>query len=103
MANELTVDIGDRIESTVLFTNAAGTATDPDTVTFKLSLPNDLTETDYGIADAEVSNPTVGTWIFSYVPQVAGRFVVRCVGSGTVDAAEERAFRVKRSEFTTPI
>ena len=103
MANQLTVDIGDRVESTVLFTNAAGTATDPDAVTFKLALPDSLTETDYTIADAEVSNPTVGTWVFSYIPTAAGRYVVRCVGVGTVDAAEERSFRVKRSEFTTPI
>lgn len=103
MANALTVDIGDRIEGTMTFENAAGAATDPDTVTFKLAVPVSLTETDYGIADAEVSNPTTGTWVFSYIPTVAGRYVLRCVGVGTVDAAQERVFYVKRSEFTTPI
>jgi hypothetical protein len=101
MSNALTVDLGNRVESTVSFTNAAGTATDPDLVTFQLAEP-DGTETDFVLADGEVSNPAVGTWVFSYVPTVAGRYVVRCAGVGTVDAAQEKVFVVLESEFTTP-
>jgi hypothetical protein len=101
MANQVTVHQGTRIQMTVLTTNAAGTATDPDSATFQLQEP-DGTETTYTVSDGEVANTATGTWVFSYVTQAAGEHTVRFVGSGTVDVADERSFEVLPSVFTSP-
>lgn len=104
MSNQLTVNIGDRVESTVDFTSSAGVLTDPAAVEFKLAEP-DGTETTYTIADAEVSNPSVGRWVFSIVITAAmgaGTYAVRVVGAGGIDSAEESEFTVRPSVFSDP-
>lgn len=94
------------MEATRTFATTAGTAGDPDTVTFQLAEP-DGTETDFTIADGEVSNPAVGTWRFTYVPQASGRYTIGCIGVSVpvsgFDGASETEFVVLESEFTDPL
>jgi hypothetical protein len=102
--NQLTINIGDRMEANTDFQDAAGDAADPDAVEYKLAEP-DGTETTYTIADAEVSNPSVGRWVFSIVITDAmgpGTYGLRVVGSGGVDSAEESEFEVRPSLFSDP-
>ena len=101
MSNALTIDIGDPLQGEALFQNSSGVAADPTLVTFQLATPDGV-ETDYVLADAEVSNPSVGTWRFDYVALAAGRHVLRVAGVGGAPGAEERAFIVRETEFTTP-
>ena len=97
MAN--TYDIGDLVRCTGTFTNAAGNAIDPTTVTFKVRDPP-LNETEYVYGDdAEVVKDGVGVYHVDVSVDESGRWRYRWESTGTGQAAGEAEFSVRRSGF----
>lgn len=89
-----TFDIGDRVRLIGKFTNLAGTATDPTSVTCKVRDPSGKI-TSYSDAVKDV----VGTWYKEIDIEEAGKWTFRFEGTGAVKAAEEMFFKVERSLF----
>ncbi|MCH8196451.1 MAG: hypothetical protein IH904_00070 [Proteobacteria bacterium] len=92
-----TFDIGDAVEITGKFTDLAGAAADPDTITVKVREPDGTltTKTD---ADPEVTSSTVGTWVYNFTITQAGRHAVRWEGTGTVTAAGPSEFYARAKD-----
>ena len=89
-----------RVSTTSVFTNAAGTATDPDTVTFKVWQHGALasaTSYVYG-TDPEVTKAGTGDYYVDipipYALTSRGLWKVEVRGEGTVDAVEQTEFNV---------
>ena len=95
-------DIGDRIESTGTFRNAAKVLTNPTTARFKIRKP-DGTETtlQFGV-DGDVTNPSTGVFKCPVTFDAAGSWYLRWVGTGAIVAAVEDEVVVEVSQFTTP-
>lgn len=98
-------ELGQSVRLTASFANAAGTATDPTTVTFQHGLrvvnpPPDPTATSavFGVDGAVVKDST-GRFHYDFTPATAGVYTTRVVGTGTVAAASVGAFRVKPNPF----
>lgn len=92
--------IGDSAEPTCRF-SVAGVLTDPTTVTLKVRDPAG-TETTYTLAGATVTKASTGVYYRDVALSVAGRWVFRWLGTGTVPAAVESALDVAPSLLTTP-
>lgn len=90
--------IGDtlRIQTTTPFATAAGTATDPTTVTLTLREP-DGTETSWTYAAAELTKAAAGDFYRDVTVDQAGTHYWRFVGTGTVASADEGFFVVQSS------
>jgi hypothetical protein len=91
-------DIGDMIRLSGSFTNSAGTATDPTTVTLKVKDPSGNIDT-YTYALSEVTKDSTGAYHKDITIDEAGQWYYRFVGTGTVAAAEEGEFEVRDSQF----
>lgn len=92
-------DIGDKVRLTATFTNLAGTATDPSTVTFRMKLPGGTTTTyTYG-STAELVKSSTGVYYVDWTFSVAGSHYYRFAGTGTVAAADEGVLTPRRSQF----
>lgn len=92
--------VGTEIRLTAEFKDSAGTAIDPDTVTFKTFSPS-RTEASfvYG-TDSEVQKASTGNYTADIVPDEAGRWFVRweTTGTGKVITLEDN-FIVRKSVF----
>lgn len=91
-------DIGDVARLSSAFTNAAGAAADPTTVTVKVRPPSGeiITRT---YAASEVVKDSTGNYHFDYTILEEGVHYYKYYGTGSVIAAEESSFEVQTSEF----
>lgn len=83
--------VGSTVRITGTFTNAAGVATNPTTTTITVEKP-DGTDTAY--TGGQLTNPATGTLYVDIVPDAAGRWDYRIVGTGAVAAVWQGAFVV---------
>lgn len=92
-------DIGDTVELAGDFTDLDGTPADPDAVTLSIKAPDGtVTEIEQG----DLSSGDTGSWTYLYSPDQAGLYWYRFQGVGSVEAAEEKVFRVRRRHVPAP-
>jgi hypothetical protein len=102
----LAFDVGDLIEIRSYesagdgFKDAAGTLTDPTTVTLKIEKPSG-TETTYTYAAVQITRDSAGRFYKQITPAAGehGVWHYRWIGTGAVTAATEGAFFVRESRF----
>lgn len=88
---------GQSITLSVAFTDAAGAAANPTTVTCVVEEP-DGTETTY--TTPTITNPSTGTFRLAYVPDQSGNHTYRWTGTtGSSVAVDEEQFHVLGSVF----
>lgn len=93
-------DWGDLARFSVSFTDAAGTPTDPTTVTIRLLHPDGATETTYAYGtDAALVRDDVGAYHADYLIDAVGYWGWRWEGTGAVQAAVEGRLLVPESPF----
>lgn len=97
--------LGTRITARARFAPAGADVTDdaaledPDLVTFTVERP-DTTEITYTSGDLEVEHPATGQFDLSLLPNQAGTWWVRAVGSGSgPNVAVEQSFIVAESSL----
>lgn len=90
-------DKGDLIAIEGRFTNAAGVATDPTTVTCHVKSPAGTTTHVYG-ASAIVKDST-GVYHLDVSLTVSGQWWYRWEGTGAVEQSDEASFIVEASAF----
>lgn len=93
-------DIGDQVRLTVAFTDEYGAGVDPTVIICKTVDPDGhVTDWSYGVDEALTRTDT-GAYALDFVIDQAGRWAYRWESSGTVTAAAEGQFNVRRSNFT---
>ena len=92
---------GNLVTLTANFTNQAGVATDPTTITLRVTDPLGV-ETDYTYALAQITKLSVGQYSMALAVLTAGYWNYRWEGTGTVYAAQETRFLVSASAFPNP-
>ena len=96
MAN--TYHKGDLVRCTGTFTNAAGTATDPDVVKASIRSPSTTTTYTYG-TDAELVKSATGIYYVDVSASASGVWWYRFFSTGTGQGAGETHFVVDESKF----
>lgn len=92
-----TFDIGDLVRVTAAFTDIAGVAADPTTVTLEVKNPAGARAVYTSATSPAVVNSAVGSYYCDVPVALAGRWSYRWVGSGAVIAAAEGEFEVSLS------
>lgn len=88
---------GQSVKLTCAFTDAAGAAANPTTVTCRVEEP-DGTETTY--STPVITNPSTGTFQLILVPDQSGQHTYRWTGTtGSAVAVDEDQFSVLLSAF----
>ena len=87
--------VGNKIRLTCSFTNLAGTATDPTTVTFKIREPDGTITTYIYGTDAEVVKSSTGVFYVEWILAQGGLTLYAFIGTGTVTARYEGSFFVE--------
>lgn len=91
-------DTGDQVRIEVRFTDDDGQPADPTVVKLFYAGPGTETELTYdGVST--IVREGVGSYYVDIVPQMPGTWRYRWQGSGTVTAAGEERFEVRRSMF----
>jgi hypothetical protein len=93
-------DLGDAPRAIVQFRNFAGTLADPTTITAKILKGDGVALTKLFGTDVEVVKESTGIYHIDIVTDVHGVWTIRWEGTGTVKAAIEQRFNVKRSDFS---
>lgn len=92
-------DVGDLVPLRAAFTNAAGAATNPATVTFRVARPNGtVTSYVYG-TDAALVRESPGNYLVEVLADEAGYWQYRFEGTGAVAQSEDGLFVVDPSVF----
>lgn len=92
-------DIGDRRKLSATITDEDGALIDPDTLIFKIKLPDGTVTTyTYG-TDVELVRDSIGVFHVYWDVETAGGYWWRFAASGNVGAAEEAYFSVQSSRF----
>jgi hypothetical protein len=91
-------DVGDGVEVRSAFTNLAGAATDPTTITLKVRKP-DATISTYTYAAAQLTRESAGVFVKSITLDTSGVWTYRFEGTGAVVAADEELLVVEASSF----
>jgi len=96
-------DIGDRPTVTAVFTDAAGTPTDPSTVVAIVRTPAGV-ETTTTTPNAAIVNTATGVWTFTLPTafDAGGNWRVRIKGTAGLIVAAETTLAVRASAFTNP-
>ena len=81
--------IGDQVSDAIQVKNAAGTLTNA-TVVCTIYLPDNTNNSP------SVTNGSTGNYSITYTPTIAGMHTIRWVATGTVVAANEHIFVVKK-------
>lgn len=90
-------DVGDLKTIAITFRDEDGTPTDPTTVMLVLTDPvGTATTFTFGV-DAGLIKDSTGVYHMDYTPTIAGRFLVRWIGSGVIDVVEPYSFLVSTS------
>jgi hypothetical protein len=96
--DEVEYDIAEPIRLRGTFTNNAGVAADPTTVTLKLKLPSgQIVTATY--AAGEVTRSSTGIYYYDWTTTMRGRHYYQFVGTGAAIAVEETFFDVEETEF----
>jgi hypothetical protein len=93
-----TYDKGDLVRLSVAFTNSAGTATDPTTVTLKVKAPGTALAT-YTYALGQVTKSATGSYYKDVSLNASGRWWYRWEGTGAVETAEEGWLEVREQRL----
>lgn len=92
-------DYGDELKITAVFTDEAGAAADPATVTFKTKDPaGTVASYVYGTA-VEVIKESAGVYKLLFTPSAEGVWYWRAEGTAPVKQAAEGQFRIADSVF----
>lgn len=94
-----TYEIGDAVRCTTSFRNDAGQLFDPTTVKFSYKRPDETVITKIFGTDAEIVKDAVGKYRIDVAATAAGEWFYRWFSEGNGQAAAERAFKVRRSNF----
>ncbi len=97
MAN--TYDKGDKIRISATFQDANGTDMDPTTITVKHKKPDGTVITWVYGTDTEVVKDAVGKYHADITLDQSGTWLYRFEGTGSVVAAGEEVFHVRKSLF----
>lgn len=92
-------DVGDLVRCTGTFTDADGTATDPDTVVFKVKDPSANTTSYTYDTDAEVIKSATGVYYVDVDLDEAGTWWYRFEATGAGQSAAEDNFYARQSQF----
>jgi hypothetical protein len=92
-------DIGDLVPVSATFKNAAGAATDPTTITFKLQKPDATLTTYVYPTDAQLVKDSVGVYHVDVPLAAAGVWYYRFEGTGAVAATEDGVLIADPSPF----
>jgi uncharacterized protein YfaS (alpha-2-macroglobulin family) len=95
----LEFDLGDAPRAIAEFRDFAGVLTDPTTVTVKVRKSDGTNFTKVYVTDSEVIKESTGIYHIDIATDVHGVWTIRWEGTGTVKAAIEQRFNVKRSDF----
>lgn len=95
-----TYDLGDLVRCSAVFKNAAGTNTDPTTVTAKVKTPTGVTTTYVYGTDVALVRDSAGNYHVDITTTEAGTWSYRFVGTGAVVQADETVFYVEASLFS---
>lgn len=94
-----TYQTGNIIRLSVSFTNLAGAAVDPTTITFQVQDPSSA-QTTIVSPDARIIRDSLGNFHVDYtLPDLFGRYIYRFAGTGSITAAAEKVFVVLHSVF----
>lgn len=87
---------------TALFTNSANTPTNPTTVTFQITDPSGA-QVNTASPNAAITNPTTGTFVFTFTAALAqtGVWIWRVKGTGALTDADEGSFRCLQIQTQT--
>jgi len=94
-----THDMGDRRTFDIQFTDVAGLAGDPSSVTFRLGQPDGTVISYVYGAGAEVQRLGVGQYQVQITFDQSGRYHARYEGSSGLTVAEGIEIYIKRNEF----
>lgn len=88
---------------TALFTNSSNVPTNPTTVTFQITDPTGA-QVNTPSPNAAITNPTTGTFIFTFTAalSIVGVWIWRVKGTGALTDADEGTFRVMQTQTPTP-
>lgn len=90
-------DKNDRLKVSIVFTNEAGTATDPSAVLFKIRKPDGTSTTyTYG-AGVEIVKNSTGSYTVELDLSQSGDWLYRWESTGVVQTASEEQIYVKMS------
>jgi len=90
-------DIGDLVRVSAVFKNTLAVATDPTTVSCKVRQPNGtVTTLVYGVNNELVKDST-GNYHTDISVTARGIWMHKFIGTGSVQATEEKTFLVKSS------
>lgn len=82
-------DVGDKVRSSVAFTNSSDVATDPTAITFAWRIEGGTVITFTSGVDAELVNDSTGNYHVDLTLAAAGIYYIRWLGTGTVAASDE--------------
>ena len=94
-----TYDVGDTVRITGTWTNAAGTAIDPENVYCKFKSPRKATTKYTYDEDAALVKSATGVYYADIDVDIEGRWFYRFYSTGEGRAAGESYFEVGKSEF----
>lgn len=88
--------VNDQVVATTTFSTAAGTATNPTTVTYKVQGPTGtVTSYVYG-TNNEVARTTTGVYTCTFTATSAGPWIVAAIGTGAVQRSDVDRISVKQ-------
>lgn len=92
-------DIGDVGRCSVVFRDLSGNAVDPDAVSLQIKRPDSTVLQFEYQQDVELVRDELGTYHLDYLVTQDGTHFYKWTGTGTVYAAEESQFFVRRTNF----
>lgn len=97
-----TYALGQEVRVYGSFRNSSGNLANPSIVHLKLKTSSGHEYTYTFGAEPALTNDSPGVFSYRFVPNRAGKWSYRWVGSGTIRTAEETFFTVTKSLFSSP-
>jgi hypothetical protein len=92
-------DLGDAVRCTAAFRSLSGVLFDPTTVSVSVRKPDGTITTKVYGTDLEVIKVSVGSYYIDVDGNAPGNWFYRWFSTGTGQAAAERAFGIRQSQF----
>lgn len=89
--------VGATVRCSGAFTNDAGAAVDPTTITFRARKPDGVVAVYVYGTDAQLVKDAVGAYHVDLPATLAGRWAYRFEGTGSAPSADEAQFSVEAS------
>jgi hypothetical protein len=93
------IDIGDAIRLSTTFKDLSENAVDPTSVLLEIKLPDNSIVSYLYLENPSVVKDSIGNYHLDFLITQSGTHSYKWTGSGTVYAAEEAQFFVRRSQF----